>query len=125
MIMFGSFLPSVLGWFGNHQSLLGSRSRHCHGINYYASCMDEPAIEKLGAKPLLPELDRIAALRSKQDLAEYAATTQFPPSLYGGGTLITFRSNQDFKDSTQVIAEADQGGLGLPDRDYYLKDDAK
>ncbi|MBZ5613139.1 MAG: M13 family metallopeptidase [Acidobacteriia bacterium] len=93
--------------------------------DYYASCMDEPAIEKLGLKPLLPGLDRIAALESKQDLAEYVATTQFPPSLYGGGTLFTFRSNQDFKDSTQVIAEADQGGLGLPDRDYYLKDDAK
>jgi putative endopeptidase len=93
--------------------------------DYYASCMDEPAIEKLGAKPLLPELDRIAALKSKQDLAVYAATTQFPPSLYGGGTLFTFRSDQDFKDSTKVIAEADQGGLGLPDRDYYLKDDAK
>jgi endothelin-converting enzyme/putative endopeptidase len=93
--------------------------------DYYASCMDEPAIEKLGTKPLLPELDRIAALKSKQDLAVYAATTQFPPSLYGGGTLFTFRSDQDFKDSTQVIAEADQGGLGLPDRDYYLKDDAK
>ena len=44
---------------------------------------------------------------------------QFPPSLEGGGTLFTFRSNQDYKDSTQVIAEADQGGLGLPDRDYY------
>jgi putative endopeptidase len=93
--------------------------------DYYASCMDEAAIDKLGAKPLLPELVRIAGLKSKQDLAEYAATTQFPPSLYGGGTLFTFRSNQDFKDSTQVIAEADQGGLGLPDRDYYLKDDAK
>ena len=93
--------------------------------DYYASCMDEAAIEKLGAKPLLPELERIAGLKSKQDLAEYVATTQFPPSLYGGGTLFTFRSNQDFKDSTQVIAEADQGGLGLPDRDYYLKDDAK
>src|SRR6266446_6537098 len=93
--------------------------------DYYASCMDEAAIEKLGAKPLLPELERIAGLKSKQDLAEYVATTQFPPSLYGGGTLFTFRSNQDFKDSAQVIAEADQGGLGLPDRDYYLKDDAK
>src|SRR5258708_31640840 len=93
--------------------------------DYYASCMDEAAIEKLGAKPLLPELERIARLKSKQDLAEYVATTQFPPSLYGGGTLFTFRSNQDFKDSAQVIAEADQGGLGLPDRDYYLKDDAK
>ncbi len=93
--------------------------------DYYASCMDEAAIEKLGANPLLPELDRIAGLKSKQDLAEHVATSQFPPSLYGGGTLFTFRSNQDFKDSTQVIAEADQGGLGLPDRDYYLKDDAK
>lgn len=93
--------------------------------DYYASCMDEAAIEQLGAKPLLPELERIARLKSKQELADYAATEQFPPSLYGGGTLLAFRSNQDFKDSTQVIAEADQGGLGLPDRDYYLKDDAK
>ncbi len=93
--------------------------------DYYASCMDESAIEKLGAKPLLPELERIAGLKSKRDLAEYAATAQFPPSLYGGGTLLTFRSNQDFKDSTKVIAEADQGGLGLPDRDYYLKEDPK
>lgn len=93
--------------------------------DYYASCMDEPAIEKLGTQPLQPELDRIARLQSKQDMAEYLSTTQFPPSLYGGGTLFTFRSGQDFKDSTQVIAEADQGGLGLPDRDYYFKDDAK
>jgi len=93
--------------------------------DYYASCIDEAAIEKLGANPLLPELQRIAALRSKQDLSDYAATTQFPPSLYEGGTLFAFRSNQDYKDSTQVIAEVDQGGLGLPDRDYYLKDDAK
>ena len=93
--------------------------------DYYASCMDEAAIEKLCAKPLSPELECIAGLKSKQDLAEYAATAQFPPSLEGGGTLFTFRSNQDFKDSAQVIAEADQGGLGLPDRDYYLKEDAK
>jgi putative endopeptidase len=93
--------------------------------DYYASCMDETAIEKLGLKPLLPELARIADLKSKQDLAEYVATAQFPPSLYGGGMLFAFRSNQDFKDSTQVIAEADQGGLGLPDRDYYTKDDDK
>ncbi|MGB9073353.1 MAG: M13 family metallopeptidase [Terriglobales bacterium] len=93
--------------------------------DYYASCMDEPAIEKLGAKPLAPELERIAALASKQDIAEYLTTGQFPPALYGGGVLFTFRSDQDYKDSEQVIAEADQGGLGLPDRDYYFKDDAK
>ncbi|MGA8300042.1 MAG: M13 family metallopeptidase [Terriglobales bacterium] len=93
--------------------------------DYYASCMDESAIEKLGIQPLLPELQRIALLKSKQDFAGYISTTQYPPSLYGGGALFTFRSNQDFKDSTQVIAEVDQGGLGLPDRDYYTKTDAK
>jgi putative endopeptidase len=93
--------------------------------DYYASCMDEPAIEKLGATPIQPELERIAHLKSSQDFAEYLSTTQYPPSLYGGGVLFTFRSNQDFKDSTQVIAELDQGGLGLPDRDYYTKDDPK
>jgi len=92
---------------------------------YYASCMDEAAIEKLGAKPLAPELERIAKLKSKQEIAEYVSTAQFPPAIYGGGMLFAFRSDQDFKDSTQVIAEADQGGLGLPDRDYYFKDDAK
>ena len=93
--------------------------------DYYASCMDEAAIEKIGAKPLSPELETISGLQSKHDLANYVATAQFPPSLEGGGTLFAFRSTQDFKDSTQVIAEVDQGGLGLPDRDYYLKDDAK
>ncbi len=89
--------------------------------DYYASCMDEAAIDKLGAQPLEPELARISGLKSKQDLAEYVATAQFPPE----GMLFSFGSNQDYKDSTQVIAEADQGGLGLPDRDYYLKADAK
>ncbi|MBI1739952.1 MAG: M13 family metallopeptidase [Acidobacteriales bacterium] len=93
--------------------------------DYYASCMDEPAIEKLGAAPLTPELERIAHLKSKKALAEYLATSQFPTSIYGGGSLFTFRSTQDFKNSAEVIAEADQGGLGLPDRDYYFKDDAK
>src|SRR5260370_40376170 len=82
-------------------------------------------MESLGVQPLLPELERMVGLKSKRELAEYAANEPFPPSLYSGGTLLTFRSNQDFKDSTQVIAEADQGGLGLPDRDYYLKDDSK
>jgi len=93
--------------------------------DYYASCMDETAIEKLGISPLEPELARIAALKSKDELAAYIATAQFPPALFGGGMLFAFRSDQDFKDSASVIGEADQGGLGLPDRDYYVKDDAK
>jgi putative endopeptidase len=93
--------------------------------DYYASCIDEGAIEKLGIKPLLPELARIADLKSKDEIAGYVSSAQFPPSLDIGGMLFSFRSDQDYKDSAQVIAEVDQGGLGLPDRDYYLKDDPK
>jgi endothelin-converting enzyme/putative endopeptidase len=93
--------------------------------DYYASCMDEVTIDKLGATPLTPELKRIADLPSKNAIAEYLATSQYPTPIYGGGSLFSFRSTQDFKDSTQEIAETDQGGLGLPDRDYYTKDDAK
>jgi len=93
--------------------------------DYYASCMDEAAIEKLGATPLAPELKRIADLQSKESLAEYLATSQYPTAIFGSGSLFTFRSDQDAKNSSEVISEADQGGLGLPDRDYYLKDDPK
>ena len=93
--------------------------------DYYASCMDVSAIDKLGSKPLLPELVRIAAIESKQELAGYISTAQFPPSLDIGGMLFAFRSDQDYKDSSQVIAEIDQAGLGLPDRDYYFNVDPK
>jgi putative endopeptidase len=93
--------------------------------DYYASCMDVTAIDKLGSKPLLPELARIAAIKSKQQFADYISTAQFPPTLDIGGMLFAFRSDQDYKDSTQVIAEIDQAGLGLPDRDYYFNDDTK
>jgi len=93
--------------------------------DYYASCMDETAIEKLGVAPLQQELKRISSLKSKKQFAQLIATAPYPPSLYGGSAFFAFRSDQDFKDSTQVIAEVDQGGLGMPDRDYYLKGDAK
>src|ERR1700739_2161697 len=62
--------------------------------DYYASCMDEAASEKLGAKPLAPELERISKLKSKKDLAEYVSTAQYPPAFYGGGRLFAFRSAQ-------------------------------
>jgi putative endopeptidase len=93
--------------------------------DYYASCMDEAALDKLGAKPLIPELKRIGNIKSKGTIAEYLATSQFPTSIYGSGSLFSFRSTQDYRNSSEEIAEADQGGLGLPDRDYYLKDDPK
>ncbi|HEY6970141.1 MAG TPA: M13 family metallopeptidase [Candidatus Angelobacter sp.] len=87
---------------------------------YYASCMDEAAIEKKGAAALKPELERIAALKSKDDLADELAHLH----LMNVDALFNYGSDQDFKDATSVIAEADQGGLGLPERDYYLRKDA-
>jgi putative endopeptidase len=88
--------------------------------DYFAACMDEAAIDKAGASPLKPRLDAIAALASKHGLA--ALLGRLHPET-SGGFLFGFGSAQDFQDSSQVIAFAVAGGLGLPDRDYYLKDD--
>ena len=87
--------------------------------DYYAACMDEKAIETAGAGPLKADLQRIAVMRSKKDLAKAIA------GLPGLNAPFDFQSDQDYKNSSQVIAEIDQAGLGLPDRDYYLKTDAK
>jgi endothelin-converting enzyme/putative endopeptidase len=89
--------------------------------DYYAACMDEAGIERKGLAPIQPELDRIRDLKDKSQLAPEIAHLQRS----GIGALFEFGSGQDFKDSNSVIAQADQGGLGLPDRDYYLKDDAR
>src|ERR1051325_65070 len=91
--------------------------------DYFAACMNEPAIEKLGAKPLKPVLDDIAALESRKQLSAFLAKQH--PRTYTSGYLFGFGSDQDFGDATQVIAELGAGGLGLPDRDYYTKTDAK
>jgi endothelin-converting enzyme/putative endopeptidase len=95
--------------------------------DYYASCMDEAAVEKLGATPLKADLERIARLKSTADLpAELALLhPNDVGSFFGRAALFSFGSNQDAKNSTQFIAEVDQGGIGLPDRDYYFKDDPK
>ena len=89
--------------------------------DFYAACMDEKAIDARGTAALKPDLDRIAALKNKKDLAEVLA------HLFrsGASPFFNFGSEQDAKDSTKVIAAIGQGGLGLPDRDYYFKTDAK
>ena len=91
--------------------------------DHFAACMDDTAVNKAGAKPLLPYLKQIAAMKSTKDLP--ALLAQFHLSLETGGLLFNFGSNQDFENSESVIAFAEAGGLGLPDRDYYLKDDEK
>jgi endothelin-converting enzyme/putative endopeptidase len=91
--------------------------------DYFAACMDESAIEKLGAGPLKPYLDQINGLSSKKQLPGLLAEIHLRTG--GNGMFFGFDSNQDFGDSTQVIAFANAGGLGLPDRDYYIKSDPK
>jgi putative endopeptidase len=91
--------------------------------DYFAACMDQPAVEKAGVAALKPELDAIAALHSMRDLPGYLGRQHL--GVAGSGMLFGFGSNQDFEDSTRVIAFADAGGLGLPDRDYYTKTEAK
>jgi putative endopeptidase len=87
--------------------------------DYYAACMDEKALDAAGVTPLKAQLSRIDGMRSKKNIAAVAA------SMPNRGALFDFSSDQDFKNSTQVIAELDQDGLGLPDRDYYVKADPK
>src|SRR5712691_9092227 len=87
--------------------------------DYYTACMDEKAIDAAGTAVLKTELDRIGRMHSKRDIASLVAR------MPNRGALFDLQSDQDFKDSTQVIAEVDQDGLGLPDRDYYVKTDPK
>jgi putative endopeptidase len=89
--------------------------------DFYGSCMDEATIDKLGIQPLEPDLKRIDAIQSKAQLVDELVRLH----LVGVGALFNFSSSPDAKNSTQMIAEANQGGLGLPDRDYYLKTDPK
>jgi endothelin-converting enzyme/putative endopeptidase len=100
--------------------------------DYYATCMNEAEINAKGIAAIKPELDRIAALQSKTQLPEELArihgiTFTLAPATDSGSTsaLFGFSSGQDLDDATKVVAVLDQGGLGLPDRDYYLNPDEK
>ena len=103
---------------GNAGAAAGSSERKVG--DFYASCMDESAINAAGAKPLNEEFARIATLKDKKELAALAAHLHAETV----GVFFVFASTQDLKDSSKVTGEADQGGLGLPDRDYYTRTDA-
>ncbi len=85
--------------------------------DYYSSCMNAPEIDKRGLAALQPELDRIAALQSKEELPAMMAHFE----LMNVTAFFNFGEQQDFKDARKQIATLDQGGLGLPERDYYLR----
>lgn len=89
--------------------------------NFYGACMDETGIDGKGAEPMKPVLGLINAIESKTGLPALVAQLHS----YGINAFFGFGAEQDFKDATRVLAIAGQGGLGLPDRDYYFRDDAK
>jgi putative endopeptidase len=97
---------------GNNQATADMRKLSV----YYSSCMDSAAAERNGAEPIVPELTRISALTNRAQVESEIARlhSMGVPALFG------FGAEQDAKNSTAVIAGINQGGLSLPDRDYYL-----
>jgi putative endopeptidase len=89
--------------------------------DFYAACMDETAIEKRGAQPVMPTMNQIAAVKTKQELIQQIGVMHHE----GIGVLFSFYQSPDLHDSRVTVANLDQGGISLPDRDYYLKDDPK
>jgi len=100
--------------------------------DYWAACMDESGIESAGMKPLQPELDRIAGLKSKKEITlEIAHLHHAFPGAWEGSDNQTnapffgFSGGQDYDDASKVVAQIDQGGMSLPNRDYYISTDEK
>jgi putative endopeptidase len=88
--------------------------------NFYAACMNTEAVDKMGAQPIQPELALIAGLTDKKQIAQLDVAAQ---RKFGSGWLLAVAVGQDQKDSSLQILQTFQGGLTLPDRDYYLTQD--
>lgn len=114
-----AILKRILADAASHPGAAGSTTQKIG--DFYAAAMNEAAIDKAGNTPLQDDLAAIAALKSPADVAKLIADWQ----LRGNDVLFDFEAQPDLKHSGTDIAYAGQGGLGLPDRDYYLRDDAK
>ncbi|MBV9085393.1 MAG: M13 family metallopeptidase [Acidobacteriaceae bacterium] len=88
---------------------------------FYQSCMNEALIEQRGTTPLRPELDRISQIRTREQLLDEVARLHQRQV----GVFFSFNSMPDPKNARMMIADVDQGGLGLPERDYYFRTDAQ
>lgn len=88
---------------------------------FYGSCMDEAAINQRGTRPLDAELQRIRAIRNQRMLLDEMARLQ----KLGIGVFFDFGPQPDPNNASMMIASVDQGGLGLPERDYYFRTDPK
>jgi putative endopeptidase len=100
--------------------------------DYWQACSDEPGLEAAGSRDLKPGLERIAGMKSKSELADQVAHIHMStPGAWSGNdnqtpvALLGFGSQQDYDDASKVVASIDQGGLALPNRDFYIKTDEK
>ena len=115
------FLWGILDQLAQHNA--GNSATQQQLGDYFAACMDEPRIEQLGAKPLQAWLQQVDAIGSRADLAPMLARAHL--AMGDAGLFFGFGSDQDFSNSSNVMAFAVGGGLSLPDRDYYLKNDTR
>jgi putative endopeptidase len=132
-------IPSDLPWFNQFVALYEFNTAAMHQVveqaqqggahrtanqqkigDYYEACMDTDAINKAGLTPLEPELKRIDDLTSKAALPGLIAHL----NRIGVDVFLSYGSQQDLKDADRMIAYIDQGGIGLPEKDYYLRSDA-
>ena len=112
-------MRTILDAAANAHATKGSKEQKIG--DFYFSCMDASAIEAARLKPIEKDLAAIQGINDRAGLDAEIARLQRE----GAGVLFRFTSGQDYKDSSKVIAQASQGGLGMPDRDYYLRDDDK
>jgi len=112
-------LRTILDAAATAKSPYGSNEQKI--ADFYSSCMDTAAIESAGLKPISVELQEIDSISDRKSLESTVADLQ----VHGAPALFRFASGQDIRDSDRVVAQASQGGLGMPDRDYYLRDDDK
>ena len=114
-----SLLREMLDKAAQNPGAVGSTSQKIG--DFYASALDETAVDAAGYAPIKPDLARVDALKSPADIAALVTAWQ----AQGIATLFDFGAESDMKNATTVIGYATQGGLGLPDRDYYTRSDAK
>jgi predicted metalloendopeptidase len=114
-----SGMRTILEGAANSKAAPGSNEQKIG--DFYSSCMDTAAIDAVGSKPLAADLAAVDAIQDRKSLDSEIARLHRQANNVAFG----FGSTPDFKNSSQMIAIAHQGGLGMPDRDYYLRDDEK
>jgi predicted metalloendopeptidase len=112
-------MRTILESAANSKAASGSNEQKIG--DFYSSCMDSAAIDAAGSKPLTADLAAVDAIHDRKGLDSEIARLHRQVI----NVAFVFESTPDFKNSSQMIAIARQGGLGMPDRDYYLRDDEK